>query len=298
MPGPGPAPRPRSAVTTSSGLGRSGHLTVGRPIIASPLCCRCQLAGRGFFDAAGGCRGGRWWARFGWLGARPGVAPGRMVVAGPGVGWPKSRRAGCNPAALETERFPGCPPGPLGQAAAACRASCCRRRVDRVADPPPERPRRFLVRLALGRFLVVAGPALAVLMPIWLIAARWIAWLGLRLPRSGSRQSVRPPEDTSAGAVPWQAAKWSRPGNRNTRRTSPVTVPAMTGAAPDRPVRRAPGARAAAAGSLPVPRSRASRRPMPVRNPAASSQRARVTAPDGVTRPRMRAARAAGISSW
>jgi len=31
--------------------------------------------------------------------------------------------AGCEPAALETERFPGCPPGPLLQAAAACRAS-------------------------------------------------------------------------------------------------------------------------------------------------------------------------------
>ena len=65
--------------------------------------------------------------------------------------------------------------------------------------------------------------------------------------------------------------EWSRPGNRNTWRTSPVTVPAMTGPALDRPVRPVPGARAAAAGSLPVPRGRASRRPMPVRNPAASA---------------------------
>jgi hypothetical protein len=39
------------------------------------------------------------------------------------------------------------------------------RGVDRVADPPLERPQRFLVRLALGQFLLVVGPALAVLMP-------------------------------------------------------------------------------------------------------------------------------------
>ena len=30
------------------------------------------------------------------------------------------------------------------------------------------------------------------------------------------------PEDTSIGAVPLQAAKWSRPGNRDTSRTSPI----------------------------------------------------------------------------
>jgi hypothetical protein len=32
------------------------------------------------------------------------------------------------------------------------------------------------------------------------------------------------PEDTSIGAVPLQAAKWSRPGNRVTSRTSPMMV--------------------------------------------------------------------------
>jgi hypothetical protein len=41
----------------------------------------------------------------------------------PGVACPKSRCAGCEPAALETERFPGCPPGSLMRAAVACRAS-------------------------------------------------------------------------------------------------------------------------------------------------------------------------------
>ena len=51
------------------------------------------------------------------------MVPGRIVVAGPGVACPKSRCAGCELAALETEWFPGCPPGPLELAAAACRAS-------------------------------------------------------------------------------------------------------------------------------------------------------------------------------
>ena len=49
------------------------------------------------------------------------------MVAGPGVAWPKSRCAGCEPAALESESFPGCPPGPLVLAAAAARrASACK----------------------------------------------------------------------------------------------------------------------------------------------------------------------------
>jgi hypothetical protein len=33
---------------------------------------------------------------------------------------------------------------------------------------------------------------------IWLMAAMWIAWLSRRLPRSDSRQTCRPPEDTPA----------------------------------------------------------------------------------------------------
>jgi hypothetical protein len=43
-------------------------------------------------------------------------------------------------------------------------------------------------------------------------AALWMAWLIPRLPRSDSRRIARPPEGTSAGAVPLQAAKWSRSG--------------------------------------------------------------------------------------
>jgi hypothetical protein len=45
----------------------------------------------------------------------------RRVVTGPGVAWPKSWRSGCEPAALATESFPGCPPGPQVPAAAAQR---------------------------------------------------------------------------------------------------------------------------------------------------------------------------------
>ena len=41
-----------------------------------------------------------------------------------------------------------------------------------------------------------------------------MAWLSRRLPRRDSRQIFRPPEDTSIGAVPFQAAKWSRLGKR------------------------------------------------------------------------------------
>src|SRR5512140_288499 len=78
----------------------------------------------------------------------------------------------------------------------------------------------------------------------------WLAWLSRRLPRSDSRQAFRPPEDTSAGAVPLQAAKWSRLPNRNTWRTSPITVPAMTGPTPKMPVRLVPEALTAAASFL------------------------------------------------
>jgi len=45
-------------------------------------------------------------------------------LAGPGVACPKCRWSGCEPAALDAEWFPGCPPGLL--AVAARRASACR----------------------------------------------------------------------------------------------------------------------------------------------------------------------------
>jgi SAM-dependent methyltransferase len=48
----------------------------------------------------------------------------RRVGAGPGVAWPKSWRSGCEPAALATETFPACPPGPWAvRAASAFRCS-------------------------------------------------------------------------------------------------------------------------------------------------------------------------------
>jgi hypothetical protein len=62
---------------------------------------------------------------------------------------------------------------------------------------------------------------------------------------------LRGPEDTSIGAVPLQAAKWSRPGKRDTSRTSPMTAAAMTGPTPNSPVRLVPVAWTAAASFLP-----------------------------------------------
>jgi hypothetical protein len=53
----------------------------------------------------------------------------RRVVTGPGVACPKSRCLGCNPAALATESFPGCPPGPLARAAARWASACRQARM-------------------------------------------------------------------------------------------------------------------------------------------------------------------------
>jgi hypothetical protein len=89
--------------------------TTSRARITSPLCCCCQVAGRVFF-VVGSCGEGA-----------SAVVRGHMVVSGPGVAGPKSWRSGCELAALESESFPGCPPGPLVLAAAAWRASAWRR---------------------------------------------------------------------------------------------------------------------------------------------------------------------------
>ena len=62
------------------------------------------------------------------------MVPGRMVVSGPGVAGPKSRRSGCELAALESEPFPGCPPAPLILAAAARRAGQARDAADRARE--------------------------------------------------------------------------------------------------------------------------------------------------------------------
>src|ERR1035438_7776131 len=86
------------------------------PRRTSPLCCCCQGSRRVFFDVG-----------LGEMVLVPGVA-GRRVGLGSGVACPKSWRWGCEPAALESESFPGCPPGPFAAAVAvACRASAWRR---------------------------------------------------------------------------------------------------------------------------------------------------------------------------
>ncbi len=117
-----------------------------------------------------------------------------------------------------------------------------------------------------------------------------MAWLIARFPRLLSRQTLRPPGETSIGAVPVQAAKWSRPGKRDTSRTSPMMVAAMTGPAPDSPVRLVPDARTAMAGLFRVPRSCASMRRRSSGNARASSRRAVSTVPAGVMESPSRAA--------
>ena len=59
--------------------------------------------------------------------------------------------------------------------------------VDGVADLPFEGPQRLFGRLALGYFLVVAGPALGV--PVADLGDRGhvVAWFSRRFPRSDSR---------------------------------------------------------------------------------------------------------------
>src|SRR6266566_340279 len=71
----------------------------------------------------------------------------RRVGAGPGVACPKSWRSGCEPAALATETFPACPPGPWALRAAARAASGLEVLVDGVADLALEGAQRFFAGL-------------------------------------------------------------------------------------------------------------------------------------------------------
>ncbi len=57
-------------------------------------------------------------------------------------------------------------------------------------------------------------------------------WLRVRFPRRESRHTLRPPEDTSMGAVPLNAAKQSRVGKRAMSPVMPTTVAATTGPTP------------------------------------------------------------------
>src|SRR5215472_11492691 len=113
MPGPGSAPWRLSAITTSLGRSGGGPLTMGRPIITNASLRQVVLVVV-FVEREVGFR-------------REAAGRGRRVVAGPGVAWPKSRFSGCEPAALATEPFPGCPPGPVTLTVAAWLASAWRR---------------------------------------------------------------------------------------------------------------------------------------------------------------------------
>src|SRR6185437_14352691 len=63
----------------------------------------------------------------------------------------------------------------------------------------------------------------------WVTAIMWMAWLTRRFPRRDSRWTLRPPEATSTGAVPLQAAKRSLFLKREASRTSPMMTAAVTG---------------------------------------------------------------------
>ena len=127
------------------------------------------------------------------------MVPGRMVVSGPGVAGPKSWRSGCEPAALESEPFPGCPPGPFSPGLAGIGLEAGE---DGVADLALEGPQRLFAGLSLGCFLVVVGAALAVLVPE--LGYRGHVDRVVDTPVAAQRQPVdlRFPEDTSTGAVP------------------------------------------------------------------------------------------------
>jgi len=103
------------------------------------------------------------------------VVAGRLG-AGPGVAGPKSRCSGCEPAALETESFPGCPPGSVVLAAAALRAPA-RSRAQRASliGRVGQRSASLRVFPAASFRSWQPRPSLC-LRRIWVIAAVWIAW--------------------------------------------------------------------------------------------------------------------------
>ena len=76
---------------------RRSVLVSEKPSISMPLCVKWFV--RSFF----------WCVSWSFSAGQLGVVG---LVAGPGVAWPKSWRSGCEPAALATESFPACPPGP------------------------------------------------------------------------------------------------------------------------------------------------------------------------------------------
>src|SRR6266508_4120053 len=106
----------RWGFTAELGLVAFPAAECGRRLAAPPGRSSWLRCGRSTWTC--GVAGGRVAA----AGERPALP--RILAAvvgwwrGPGVACPKSRCAGCEPAALESESFPGCPPGPFTPAAA------------------------------------------------------------------------------------------------------------------------------------------------------------------------------------
>ena len=85
-----------------------------------------------------------------------------MLAMGSGVACPKCRRWGCEPATLETEPSPLCPPGP--RLASSCFALGVGDEVgeDGVADASFQAAQCLFVGLALLELALVIGAAVAV----------------------------------------------------------------------------------------------------------------------------------------
>jgi hypothetical protein len=144
-----------------------------------------------------------------------------------------------------------------------------------VADLPLQRAQGLFGGLALGQFLVVVGAAFAV--PVADLGDRGHVDGVVDPPVPAPLQPVNLAlaEDTSIGAVPFQAAK------RETSRTSPITAAAITGPTPNNPVRLVPAARTATVSLFLVSRSWPSIRRRSSMKAAASSQRAVATGTAG-----------------
>src|SRR5215471_8242730 len=279
-------------------LPEQGLRSAGRPELVGPSFPapgHYRLAGCRVKDALGGAaRPGlarsltRPSARTRWQrrgkGSRSGVCCwGRRLVAGLGVAYPKSRCWGCKPATLVSEPFPRCPPRLAGRSYRGCPGGVgLQAGEDGIADLPLQAAQGFFAGLAFGQFLLVVGVAGAV--PV--------ADLG----DGGHVDGVVEPSVAAPGQPPDLAAagghldrggaviggEGSRFGKRATCRTSPMAAAAITGPAPNSPVRLVPAARTAPASLVLVWRIATS---TPRRSPvssAASSQRAACTVSAGV----------------
>jgi hypothetical protein len=77
-----------------------------------------------------------------------GLRFGPMVGSDPGVACPKCWRSGCEPATLETEPFPFCPPGPPCSSLSVALGVGDQVGEDGITDAPLEATQRFFIGLA------------------------------------------------------------------------------------------------------------------------------------------------------